>query len=51
MFRLGSVLFIPAYLGVIPVRPFAAASGGRFVVASGERVTFLLWCVLANDSM
>jgi hypothetical protein len=35
MFRLGSVLFIPAYLGVIPVRPFAAASGGRFVVASG----------------
>lgn len=37
MFRLGSVLFIPAYLSVILYRPFASAEDdGNFLVMAGE---------------
>ncbi|KAF8636948.1 hypothetical protein AX17_003199 [Amanita inopinata Kibby_2008] len=36
MFRLGSLLFIPAYLTVVLLRPFAsAADNGNFIVMSG----------------
>ncbi|PFH50637.1 hypothetical protein AMATHDRAFT_60780 [Amanita thiersii Skay4041] len=40
MFRLGSCLFIPAYLAVIPLRPFASASeDGNFLVMAGLVIT------------
>ncbi|KAK2461247.1 hypothetical protein APHAL10511_006774 [Amanita phalloides] len=32
MFRIGSILFIPAYLLVIPLRPIAASLGGENVI-------------------
>ena len=37
MFRIGSVLFIPAYLLVVPLRPFAIAVDNESpVVMAGE---------------
>lgn len=32
MFRLGSLLFIPAYLSVILYRPFASSEGGSVFI-------------------
>lgn len=37
MFRIGATLFIPAYLLVIPLRPFAVTLGSEnYVVMAGE---------------
>jgi hypothetical protein len=37
MFRLGSLLFIPAYLSVVLYRPFASANDdGNFILMTGE---------------
>lgn len=41
MFRIGSALFIPAYLTVILYRPLASADNdGSTVLMAGERVVF-----------
>ncbi|KAF5381368.1 hypothetical protein D9615_008304 [Tricholomella constricta] len=48
MFRVGSLLFIPAYLSVILYRPFASANDdGNFLVMTGKR--FSAAYVIEND--
>ena len=44
MFRLGSLLFIPAYLSVVLYRPFASASedGNIFLMAGEESLVLAL---------
>lgn len=43
MFRLGSLLFVPAYLSVILYRPFASANDdGNFFVMAGKMSSVLV---------